>query len=221
MASFSRRIAFLFPSALLFGTAAFAQSPQRYEVTVTNLTRGQRFTPILVASHRAGPTLFTEGSAATVPLEILAEGGDTGPLAAFLTSDPLVRDVADSGRLLDPGASVTVSVEAGSGFDHVSVVSMLIPTNDGFFALNGVPAPQGVAPLTLYSPAWDAGTESNDELCIHIPGPPCMGEGFSASRAGAEGFVRIHEGIHGIGDAMPAVRDWRNPVAKIVIRPVR
>ena len=34
---------------------------RRLEVTVTNLTRGQTFTPVLVASHRAGVTLFALG----------------------------------------------------------------------------------------------------------------------------------------------------------------
>jgi hypothetical protein len=29
--------------------------------------------------------------------------------------------------------------------------------------------------------------------------------------------VHIHSGIHGVGDAIPAILDWRNPVAKIVI----
>jgi hypothetical protein len=38
---------------------------------------------------------------------------------------------------------------------------------------------------------------------------------------GEEGFVRIHEGIHGVGDFVEATRDWRNPVAKVSIRRVR
>src|SRR5918995_3954700 len=32
--------------------------PGRYAVTVTNITRGQTFTPIIVATHRAGIRLF-------------------------------------------------------------------------------------------------------------------------------------------------------------------
>ena len=43
--------------AMLLG-AAGAASAAEYEVTVTNLTRGQQFTPILVASHQAGVRLF-------------------------------------------------------------------------------------------------------------------------------------------------------------------
>lgn len=56
----------------------FAQQGPRYEVTVTNLTRGQQFTPILVASHKEGVKLFTLGRPASVELEFLAEDGGTG-----------------------------------------------------------------------------------------------------------------------------------------------
>ena len=33
-----------------------------------------------------------------------------------------------------------------------------------------------------------------------------------------EGFVRVHEGIHGVGEFDEATRAWRNPVAKVSIR---
>ena len=93
---------------------------------------------------------------------------------------------------------------------------MLIPTNDTFFAANGVTVPpQGT--VTVRAPGYDAGSEPNDELCDNIPGPVCGGEGNSPD-AGGEGFVHITAGIQGIGDLEPADYDWRNPVADIVIR---
>ncbi len=208
-------------AALLGGSGSLLADNRKFEVTVTNLTRGQQFTPILVASHRKGVTLFESGSEASFELEFVAEDGGVGPLTDLLLANPDVKDVTNSGGLLAPGQSVTQEVETGGGFDHVSVVAMLIPTNDGFFAINGVEGPEGNRTLTLFSPAYDAGTEPNDELCASIPGPPCFGAGFDASRAGAEGFVHIHAGIHGIGNVMPAMRDWRNPVAKITIRRIR
>jgi hypothetical protein len=191
-----------------------------FEVTVTNLTRGQVFTPILVASHQEGVRLFELGQPASVELEILAEAGDTGPISASLRTRTDVLEVTDSGSPLPPGHSVTLAVKTTARFDHVSVAAMLVPTNDGFFAINGVEGPRGDQMLTLFSPAYDAGTEANDEQCVHIPGPPpiCAGEGFNPSRQGAEGFVHIHAGIHGIGDLVVADRDWRNPVAKVTIR---
>jgi hypothetical protein len=207
---------------VLIGTQTpTAAAAPRFEVTVTNLTRGQQFTPILVASHQKGVRLFTLGSPASSELVTLAEEGNTVPLAALLLATPGVSDIAASAGLLNPGQSVTISVDAGGGFDHLSVAAMLIPTNDGFFALNGVEGPRGDQTLTLYSPAYDAGSERNDELCASIPGPffaECGGAGSGGKPGGGEGYVHIHAGIHGIGDLDPAQRDWRNPVAQITIR---
>lgn len=207
---------------ILAGGTVFAENSLQYEVTITNLTRGQQFTPILVASHKEGVSLFEVGDPANPELATLAEEGNTGPLTALLSAMPEVRDVASSGGLLGPGKSVTVTVGTGGAFKHISVAAMLIPTNDGFFSLNGVRGPKGKRILTLFSPAYDAGSERNDELCASIPGPffaECGGPGTGGMPLGdEEGYVHIHAGIHGIGDLNAAERDWRNPVAKITIR---
>lgn len=197
-----------------------ADSDRHFEVTVTNLTRGQVFTPILVASHKQGVHLFQLGAPASAELATLAEAGDTAPLTALLESLPEVKQVTNSGAPLLPGDSVTLTVATRGLFRFVSVAAMLVPTNDAFFAVNGVRGPSGDHVLVLYSPAYDAGSEHNDELCAAIPGPPgvCGGEGESTPAANDEGYVHIHAGIHGIGDLIASERDWRNPVAKIVIR---
>lgn len=200
-----------------------------FAVTVTNLTRGQTFTPVLVASHREGIRLFDLGQPASPQLAILAEEGNTAPLTALLLSTPGVRDVADSGAppggFVPPGQSKTVIVDAGRGAHHLSVAAMLIPTNDGFFALNGERGPRGDEVLTYFSPAYDSGSERNDELCASIPGPDfaeCGGAGGGGQPAGGEeGYVHIHAGIHGTGDMNASERDWRNPVARITIRRIR
>ena len=206
--------------ALLLG-AASAGSAMEFEVTVTILTRGQQFTPILVASHKAGVHLFELGSPASSQLKALAEEGNVAPMTALLLSNPDVVDVVNSGGLLGPGQSVTQRVNTRGGFDNVSVAAMLIPTNDGFFAVNDAEGPNGHEVITLFSPAYDAGTERNDETCASIPGPnfiECGGPGGGGAPGGGEGYVHIHAGIHGIGDLDPALRDWRNPVASITIR---
>jgi len=208
--------------ALLFGVVGTA-SALDYEVTVTNLTRGQQFTPILVASHKAGVRLFELGTPASPQLKTLAEEGNVAPMTALLLGNPNVRDVVNSGGLLNPGKSVTQRVSTLGGFDNVSVAAMLIPTNDGFFAVNDAEGPNGQDVITLFSPAYDAGTERNDETCASIPGPffiECGGPGGGGAPGGGEGYVHIHAGIHGIGDLDPALRDWRNPVARITIRRV-
>jgi len=193
-----------------------------FEVTVTNLTRAQQFTPILLASHRAGVHLFTLGEPASAPLATLAEEGNTAPLADSLNANPGVLDVIDSGALLDPGKSVTLRVRTRDGFDHLSLASMLIPTNDGFIALNGISGPRLPNVAARLSVAYDAGSERNDETCASIPGPSfaeCGGPGGGGMPVGSEeGYVHVHAGIHGIGDFNEAERDWRNPVARVVIR---
>ncbi len=208
---------------LLFSVSA---SAQHWQVTITNLTSGQTFTPIMVASHKRGVSLFTLGQPASTDMEHMAEAGDVSELEATLTANPLVKAVMDTGAPLGPGKSVSLTVQGGGVFNRLSIASMLVPTNDGFFALNGVTISRfkaimdggpGSKTLTFYSPAYDAGTEADDELCAHIPGPPtvCTGEGFNPDRTGAPNFVFIHSAIHGVGDLSPALHDWRNPVAKI------
>ena len=101
---------------------------------------------------------------------------------------------------------------------------MLIPTNDGFFALNGVRVPRGNQIQTYTSVAYDSGSERNDELCVNIPGPSfteCGGPGGGGAPVGGEeGYVHVNAGIHGIGDLSAAKRDWRNPAARITVRRV-
>lgn len=118
---------------------------------------------------------------------------------------------------------MTVTVKADDDADSLSIAAMLIPTNDGFFGVNRVRGPKNST--TLFSVAYDAGSEINDEICASIPGPffaECGGRGGGAAVAGGEeGFIDVHAGIHGIGDLKESMRDWRNPVAKITIRAVR
>jgi len=193
----------------------------RYRVTVTNLTRGQQFTPVLVATHKKGLSLFTLGQPAPKPLIPLAELGQTDPLANYIRGLPEVEDFQVISGFLSPGASATTTVVMRGAFDHVSVASMLIPTDDGFLAANDVAGPSGSEEIVLFSPAYDAGSKKNDELCSSIPGPffaECGGPGGGGSVVGGnEGYVHIHAGIHGIGNFASANRDWRNPVAKNTI----
>ncbi len=185
-----------------------------YQVTITNLTNSISFTPILVSSHGKGVSIVELGSEASDEVTAIAEGGDITSLAQSLSNNAKVIDVQNSEGLLAPGQSVTVEVSAKSRAKYISLISMMLPTNDGIIALNSVRAPSHGS-VTYFSPGYDAGTETNDESCLKIPGPFCSGEGPSELDAG-EGYVHIHSGIHGILD-LPAVKDWKNPVAKITI----
>ncbi len=198
-----------------------------YEVVVTNITKGQTFTPILVATHAPSVRLFQAGSPASQPLEILAEDGGTGPLTdALLDEGRRVGDVRTIDGLLPAGqTSARIRVRAGRRHTRISVAAMLIPTNDTFFSVNGARLPRYAT--TFDAPGYDAGTEENDQDCANMPGPRCGGEGFSEEPGpGDEGFVHIGNGFHELDPEDPNVLgpflyDWRNPVARVTVRRVR
>ncbi len=213
------KLAALTAGLLMSTTVAADGGSANYEVTITNLTRGQAFTPVLVASHRGAVKLFELGTAASAELSALAEGGDTGPLNTVLDNNRRVVDTNASEGLIMPGMSATVTVSARHGAKRISLASMLIPTNDSFIALNNMSAPKHGRSVVYFTPAYDAGSEPNDENCMHMPGPVCGGEGGSPG-AGGEGYVHVSGGIAGIGDLAADTYDWRNPTAKIEIRRV-
>jgi len=192
-----------------------------HTVTITNVTRGQSLTPALIVVHRPGVELFELGMPASPELVALAEEGNTGPFTSLLESMPDVYSVATTGVLLMPGESVSVEIDTKGDFDRLTVAAMLIPTNDGFFAVQGVRLPNSQKGATYLAMAYDAGSEVNDELCASIPGPmlPFPGPecGLGGSPGGGEGYVYVHPGIHGGGDLQPAQRDWKNPVAVVKV----
>jgi hypothetical protein len=154
----------------------------------------------------------------------LAEEGNVVPLREALTASPLVVSTAAASGLLDPGKSITLTVQGNPFRDRLSLAAMLIPTNDAFVALNTVALPAFGGTAQHIARAYDAGSEVNDELCSSIPGPffaECGGSGGGARVGGGEGFVHIHRGVHGVGSFKANARDWRNPVAEVRVRWVR
>lgn len=211
----------LVPAFILTSPAAVADGSAVYHVTITNATNSINITPILVASHRYPASIFELGAPAGDDLAAVAEAGDTSSLQATLEAMPQVVDIQSSGGLLGPGQSVTVVVSAAHGARRISLAAMMLPTNDGFIALDSVRAPR-YGSRSYFSPGYDAGTEANDELCGSIPGPTCGGIGPSpGDNDGDEGFVHIHRGMHGIGDLDAAQYDWRNPVVRVTVTRVR
>ena len=208
--------------ALLISLPSLASEERHYKVTITNVTSGIQFTPILVATHHSSIQAFTVGQPALPELAEMAEGGDIAPLTALALSTGLVSDTANSAEVLDappllfPGQSVTLELTSYGRDRNLSLVAMMLPTNDSFVALNSVKLPKR-GTVVYNALGYDAGTEPNDEVCANIPGPRCGGEGASPDVDG-EGFVHVSGGIHGVADLSAAVYDWRNPVARVEIR---
>ncbi|ALP52960.1 hypothetical protein Tel_07215 [Candidatus Tenderia electrophaga] len=210
----------LLSAAVLATPAAQAAGPGKtYKVSVTNLTPGQPFAPTMAAVHRNGLAFFAAGQAPSDELAMLAEAGNGQPMAAKLMSMDAVSDAQVSTMgMTFPGQSTSVMVKAKHGANSISVAAMLGATNDAFFAIKDLPLPRGRHSVTYFANAYDAGSETNDELSSTVAG--LGGEGYSPNDSG-EGFVHIHSGVHGIGDLVAATMDWRNPVAKIVVERVR
>lgn len=212
--------------SLFLMSPAFAQeqSGTAYRVTITNITKGQIFSPPIAVVHKRDISLFQLGQPASANLALMAEDGMAGPLAEELAAHELVRDVTVSEGPLMPGQSVALEVRGDGRFDRVSVAGMLVTTNDTFFAATLQRPPSydvfvkngGRGMAYGLAEAYDAGTEANSEDCAFIPGPPC-GNGGVHDPAEAEGYVYISNGIHGIADINSDAYDWRSSVAVITI----
>ena len=208
-------------AALSVATAAQAAGGQRYTVSITNLTKGQIISPAVVASHsQDAEPLFIPGRPASAELAKVAEDAMLDDLIDKLSHSADVLDVktisgAGGGPIM-PGETASVKVEGLGHHRFISLVAMLVTTNDAFVGIRNVEGPANGVVVRM-PPAYDAGSEVNTELCTDIPGPPCGMPGVRVTE-GAEGYVYIHSGISGTGDLDPAVRDWRNPVARITIQ---
>lgn len=220
--------------AASFGPAQV--TAQDLSITITNLTHGMAFTPVLVAAHDAGGNLFDVGAAASANLQAMAEGGALTGLQTDL--DGIAATHTASGAPLMAGTSVTVALNTDSAPANtlLSVVSMLLPTNDAFMGLDAVDIPTAAGTYNFYLNAYDAGTEANDELITGggmpgvagIPADPggLAGAGGTVGVAGTDSNTNVH--IHrgaigdenltgGNSDLVNTVHRWLNPVARVTV----
>jgi hypothetical protein len=221
-------------------SSAAAEAPEAtYEVTITNLTEGQPFTPPVVATHRAATGIFTVGQPASFALKEIAENGNLAPMIAALAGDKHVSDsVAAAAPLVPDGLpgsamfddSVTLTVTASKGAKFLSFASMLVCTNDGFTGVDSLRLPKDVGDaVTVRSAGYDAGTERNTEDFADIV-PPCQGlvgvtsadpgTGTSNPALAESGVIHHHPGIAGGVDLVPAIHGWADPVARITVERV-
>lgn len=211
-------------------------SAQDLSVTITNLTHGLAFTPALVAAHDASGNLFDIGSAASANLQAMAEGGALSGLQNDL--DAITATHTSAGAPLMAGSSVTLTLntDTAPANTKLSVVAMMLPTNDGFIGLDAADIPAAAGTYTFYLNAYDAGTEANDELITGggapgvagIPGDPgaMAGSGATGGVAGTDSNnnVHVHRGAIGDDDLSGGNSDldntvhrWLNPVARVTL----
>ncbi len=195
------------------------------EVVITNVTRHTFITPLLVIGHGArDANAFEYGAPASTAIQAMAEGGNIEPLAMLFEGKESQIEKDPHEGLLGPGESVTVMLD--KDLTRISIFAMVLPTNDGFIALDNAVIRDGEQELY----AADAGTEANDERVTGggspgVPGIPADPNGkadrLATGIAGvaAEGVIRRHAGISGAeGSALrPDTHGWSGPVASVSI----
>ena len=240
--------------ALSFVPAVAVAAPpdeiRDYEVTITNLTAGQPFSPPVIATHRAETVVWHPNRPASIGVKEIAENGNNAPLLDDLRrrrSDGRIFDYQNlastamaPGPLLPAGrpgsglfpTTVAGRIRASRRFDRLSWVSMLVCTNDGITGVDSVRLPVRVGrSVTIKSNAFETRTERNTEVLADIM-PPCQGligvrspsgaPGVAVSNATLKetGVIIPHAGVRGDAELVPAEHGWGNPVGKIVIRRV-
>lgn len=216
---------------------AFASS-QSFAADVTikiqNLTQGMYFTPIAAVAHTTDTSLFEVGEEASPEIQEMAEGGSLAGLttvATAISADVLAEPTAGP---LGPTESVSGTFTTADGNTVLSVVAMILPSNDGFIGLDNWTIPTEAGTYTVYLNAYDAGTEANDEIVGSgapgmpgMPAPPFLtlgtnGSGVTAAVSNTN--IHIHPGNIGDDDAAGGASDvtnsihrWLNPVAKVTV----
>jgi len=139
--------------ALLLGSSAFSAFADEVEVRIVNMTRGQVFSPVIAWSHnRSFTPFFAFGQPASEDVRAIAEDGNSGPLAATLGGDGTVNDIVTGEGPIPPGGTATLTVDIEGGKRLISLGSMLVNTNDTFFALRGVKAPRRGQSVAFFQP---------------------------------------------------------------------
>jgi hypothetical protein len=224
-------------AAGLMSVFAASSNAADLNISITNLTQGIHFTPIIVAAHNADTSVFTVATTASSELQAMAEGGDISGLDTMLMAAGADVMANPAGGLLAPVGNATATLSTTDGNGYLSITAMMLPTNDGFIGLDSWKIPDTAGTYTIWLNAYDAGTEANDEMIVGGAGGAPGGAGIPAApggNAGANGTgvndaqananVHIHRGALGDDDLTGGKSDldnrvhrWLNPVAKVTV----
>ena len=220
-------------SAIIFASSQV--QAQDLSITVTNLTQGLHFTPIVTSAHTGNDHIFMVGTSASAELQAMAEGGDISGLVTILSNADANTNENPAGGFLAPGTSTTYMLTNDSANTHLSMAAMILPSNDGFVGVDSWKIPTDAGTYTIMLNAYDAGTEANNEIIngggapgvLGIPGAPSGGSGTGATGitdTESNTMVHIHRGSigdddmnGGKSDLNNSIHRWLNPVAKFTV----
>lgn len=209
-------------------TVTRVAAPATFSATVENLTGGQYFTPLNFAAHSRQADVWSLRAAPSPGVAAVAELGDVAALASELEASIDANGLGVSGVADGPsgpiGPGESRNFEFTTNERHLSIVSMVICTNDGFAGLDSRTLPSAGRTTTYYLRAYDAGAELNTELREDIvPAPFCStpagaegGNGADQPEIDGFGRINVHPTLKGVGD-LPDRFDWRGPVLKVTV----
>ncbi len=193
----------------LVDAAPAAPAPGSVTLSFTNTSGAQPMTPPVVILHNApgtdnGIDWFEAGQPAIGEVIQIAENGNNAPLVSASEGQigagtvsavgVAFPDPENPGPLL-PGAVASVTLDIESADQVMTVVSMVVCTNDGFSGVDAQPIPEGTTTTTL--PIYDAGSETN-VLTLNYWVPPCSGDAGSDNITDNEGgAIQLHPGQEG------------------------
>lgn len=216
--------------------AAPTASAVDFDVEIANITHGIYYTPFIAVAHTPENYLFRSGQPASANLQAMAEGGDISGLITDAQTNGSTYVANPAGGLLPPANSTSFNMNTdGTNNTRLSIVAMLLPTNDAFAGLGSITIPTEPGTYVYNVDAYDAGTEANDEIvngggAPGTPGIPAAPGGFAGTGgtgvAGADNNTNVHIHRGSIGDSDVnggksdldnTVHRWLNPVVRVTI----
>jgi len=203
-----------------------AATERQYQITVENLTDGQPISPPFIAAHTRRADYWSTGTIANHAVAAIAEDANNGPaielgelIPQVKTAVTGVEDGATGPAPIGPKASQTYTVTVNGYAGRLTLLAMLVNTNDAFTGLDSLRLPRRVGhSRTRYRVAYDAGSEKNNESAKYIPGP-VGGNPFVRDPEG--NVIREHPGVKGGADLNPEDHSVDGKVAKITVKRVK
>jgi len=190
-------------------------APGSLTISFRNMSESQPMTPPVVALHNSpdapenGIRLFEVGKQASDQIIMVAEDGDSDALVDLANSQIPQGTVSAAGvavpepaGALEPGASSSVTLQIETENQVLSIVSMVVCTNDGFSGVDSRPLSANAVD-TFFASIYDAGSENNVENLAYWV-PPCGGPSLEdgGNQGDVEnGVITLHPGQAAAEDA--------------------